>query len=469
MAKRWFFGIAFDRPLSDAIPPVPFAEASLTRLSDALNRLGFMTQTLLGHEATATVAASRLRRLKLLVKPADTLLLYYSGFAFGESAPALAAWDTLPEDLADTGLPLQSWLKPLARKLRQVGLILDLLPRNDWTRANLHRLAEEMPNLSLLAMQQSGQESLAIPSLKSRLGASALVEAFSGHLPAAVTNRKTMNAKSLCEACADAMTRLCRRHFEPGLSQVPQLIGQPDAEWADLSPVWTSGNDSLLTPDRLQRVVFQSEVFTKVKELRDFRKTYQVPDSASPSARKFIARISQSDIRQDLDDLVNVLREPLHLRRKDVEISVSDDGTGQLRTPHFTYLVSAQLHADDPSRVRWVRELSHFREANFLISPVFHKFFAHRFDQLVLEFRQPVDVEALIDQLEEQPIPGVKLHLSTVGCELTLAGYSGRITLVRQFMVIQGRGGLLDQLLAFWGIFHTLDEPPALPGRARSR
>ncbi|MFO0825096.1 MAG: hypothetical protein U0792_18570 [Gemmataceae bacterium] len=91
------------------------------------------------------------------------------------------------------------------------------------------------------------------------------------------------------------------------------------------------------------------------------------------------------------------------------------------------------------------------------------------FDRLVFEFAQPVDVADFVDQLEDAPPEGVKVAVASDAnvAEIALAGFSGKVTITPESVVIQGRRGsatsLLEQFLAFLRKFAGLGEPRALP------
>ena len=125
---------------------------------------------------------------------------------------------------------------------------------------------------------------------------------------------------------------------------------------------------------------------------------------------------------------------------------------------------------DDPTQVTWRREVGAFSDHGFLRGPGFESLFGNLFDQLVFEFDQPVDVEGWIDRLEDNPQRGVKLQIESDGsaCEITLAGYPGRMRIGRTALTVRGRGrdsaGLLDQFLAFLRDFGTLGERLKLKG-----
>jgi hypothetical protein len=279
-----------------------------------------------------------------------------------------------------------------------------------------------------------------------------------------------VTAVALQRHVEDELPRLLRKHFDAGASQNPMLFGWQNAGAviADLSHL-TGGGDGLLDPDRLRRVAFRSESLGRVKDLTGWRKTFDLPDTARPSAKRFVARVANSDVKADLDEMYEAARERLGYKRKDLDVSTGPDGSGVLRTPDFEYTVTAALDTADPSRVVWRREVGGFADPGFVRGPGFDAVFGKLFDQFVFEFVAPVDVEALVDRLEDRPPKGVKVHVSSDGgsCDVTLTGFAGRVTVDRHSLTVRGRAGdsagLLDQFLAFLRTVGPLGERAALP------
>ena len=479
MADRWALIVATDRFLDARLGPVPFAESGARLLADALTEVGYPRDrqfVLSGSQATRTVVESRLRKLKKAVRKGDEVLVYWAGRGYSrDGAGMLACWDTQTDDPVETALPLADLVRELSgAKFGQATFLLDIGdgPAPDGFLPHLGddeltRLFGESRKAVALVAASAGEESLAAPALKAPVWTWLVVEALSGQAVRVADRSGRVTAKAIQQHLDDGLPRVLRRYFESGTAQTPRLFGAVDTVVADLSPLLGSMDGGfLLDPDRLRRVLFRSETGGRVKDLAGWKKTFDLPTMTGPSARKFIARVAAEDIRADLDAVHEAARERMHYRRKDLDAAVGGDGVGQLRTPDFEYTVGVSLDPTDPTRVVWRREAGQFSEPGFLRGPGFDAVLGKRFDQLVFEFARPVDVPALVDRLEDRPPKGARLTVASDGssCELSLAGFVGRMTVDRNALTVHGRAGsavgLLDQFLAFLRTVGPLGEPP---------
>ena len=471
MAERRVLAIGIDKSLDPKWGALPYAESGAEAIGKALGN----SEVLLGSGATKTVIESKLRRLKKLAKKEDTVVVWFAGRGLSKNGKGtLAAWDTLPDDAADTGIAVRDLLKELhAIKAAEVILLLDVgrgpeLPGFDahLDDAELAGLFAESPKAVCVTTCTPGEESTAAGNLKAGTAAHLIVEALTGQARKAATKAGTITALTLHLHLIDELPRSLRKHFDYGIVQNPKLYGPQNAAAAliDLAPLLGAGDGTLLDPERLKRVVFRTESGGRVKDISGFRKGYQLPESATPSARKFIAKCATDDLREDINRVYESAREHLGYKRKDIDTSMDAEGSGTLRTPDFEYTIRLTLDKESPSQVTWRREVGGFADPGFLRGPGFRSLFGNLFDQLVFVFDQPVDVEAWIDRLEDHPLPGVKLSIESDGsaCEIALAGSAGRMRIDRKELTVRGRGhdsaGLLDQFLTFLRNFGSLGE-----------
>ncbi len=194
-----------------------------------------------------------------------------------------------------------------------------------------------------------------------------------------------------------------------------------------------------------------------------------MPDRATPSAQKFIARLAVEEIKSDINETYQALRESFAFRRKQLESSTDDDGCGFIRTPHFDYSVRLLLDPSDPAQVIWRREVTGLADVSVVRRSEFLAVFGTIFQVLVFEFVDPVDMIELVDRLEEEEVPGVTIRCTSdvSSCEISMTGFRGAIHIMPACLTVEGRNSpsassLLDQFLDFLQRFPRAKELPAL-------
>ena len=474
MANRWAFLVGVEKCLHPAAGDLPFADGDAQAIAVAFSVAGIpKSQQLasIGTMATKSQIESRLRSLNEQLKKGDEVIVFWAGRGHTTDGHGyFNCWDTLPEDRDDTAMSFADLFATItATKAAACTFLMSV----DGLAADelRERFTSSAKAVGLFACEP---EQKPLAAGKGGLWSQLLVDAFSGRARKAADAKEILTGLSLQRYIEEELPRLLRKHLEGGARQSPILLGEQNAATvlADFSKLWSGTADMpVLDAARLRRVLFRSESMMKVRELTNFRKSFQVPDNASPSSRKFITRIASDDIRAELDRVFDLSREQLGYKRKDLEISVETDGTGYLRTPDFEYSVFVDLDLEEPSRVIWRREAGHFTDAEFLRGPNFAAIFGTMFDKLVFELAKSIVVNDFIDRLEDEPPAGMKLTADSDGrsCHIALKGIAGVITVHSHSVTIGGRSsdasGLLDLFLQFIRNFGTLGEPMAIGPR----
>jgi Caspase domain len=478
--------IAVDSFADPTLPAVPFAEADASALASALEAVGFAGDNrtlLLGSAATKTTIESRLRKLARQLEQGDEVLFFYAGLGFTTGGRGfLACRDTDHQDLAQTSLAV--W--DLANLVRAAGCRAALFfdagaaPMDEsppegieagLADGELRGLFGHSSGLRCFLASWPGEASHPAAALKHRAWGWHLIQAFAGSAVDALRDGR-LTDDSLQSYVERELPRTLRKVLSVPASQTPALFGgDGKGVLADLRPVLAlkKSRDGV-DLQQLRRVVFRTETRGKVKDLAGYQKGHRIPDQATPSAEKFVARIAAQDVRGDVEETFNTLREQMGFKRKDLEAAAERDGQGFVRTPVFDYTVGVSLDPADPTEVVWRREVSHIQDPAMIRGPGFQAVFGTTFDTLVFEFTAPLDIAELVDRLEEEPIAGVHVRSSidASACEITLDGFAGAIQVQADRLTITGRSAtaaaLVDQFFEFQRRFSRAMDLPALKG-----
>lgn len=255
------------------------------------------------------------------------------------------------------------------------------------------------------------------------------------------------------------------------VSFIPNTIGMvsyDDAQYNLLLSRRKPAVAGLVDAAQLKRVIFRSDLATRIKDLKGFSKGHTLPVGRSTSTRRFIHRIAEEDLKADIEQTYQRMREHLGFKRRQLEASV-EDGAGVIRTPKFSYSIKVLTDSDTDERVVWRRELSGFRDPQLLRGTEFQKAFGKLFSSLVFEFRKTISVANLIDALEEEDRPGVQVKCASDASwgEIAIKGPRGTIRIEPKSLTISGGQNsnavsLLDLFMAFMQNVPTGRKWPAL-------
>src|SRR5262249_47122410 len=99
----------------------------------------------------------------------------------------------------------------------------------------------------------------------------------------------------------------------------------------------------------------------------------------------------------------------------------------------------------------------------------FRRVFGAWLETLQFDFEKPIDVEGLVDRIEDDLPPGVKVRVASdsSACDVTVQGFAGRIHVERASLRVEGRPGpgpdwRVEQFFAFRRQFGGRKGLPAL-------
>ncbi len=451
------------------LPKRPEVEENTRSISRVLESLGVTEENrvaLVGNRATRIGCESRLKKLCKTLQAGDVVWFYYAGYALTlESQSYLFCADTDPEDMETTAWDLSEILGKIRATGAKTLALLDVgIPQEtEWD--NDGELGLEDSLLQDIFGDETGDSCLCanldegISYANNETGLSVwtelLVQGANGAAEFPLT------AKRLSDYLKIEMPKSLRKVAEGKAKQSPGIFGAESAIWVKDPPGNIPQQSSQIDLAQLKRIVFRGISRMRVKDLPGVQKGQKLPSDASPYAQKWLSRVAENDLKQDVEHLYNGVREELGFKRKELEAGTTEDGYGYIRTPNFDYSLAIAIDPDDVSMVIWRREVGHFTDASVLRSPGFRKVFGSYLDELTFDFLAPLDVESLVDQIEDRNPKGVKVRVAGDGssCEITIVGFKGMLKVDRKRIVITAGAGanpesLLEQFFRFQNQFN---------------
>ena len=157
----------------------------------------------------------------------------------------------------------------------------------------------------------------------------------------------------------------------------------------------------------------------RVRKLSGFRKHHHVPDEMGDATRAFVRRAGQEDVKALADDLYRDIRVAFGYKRREFDYSC-EDGQAWIKTPDFDAQLRIDQDETSPKDYALTTELVHLHNEAIAADPRLHACFNAHCDRLVVDFPEPIDVEAKIDAVEAIDALADGLHYEPDGSAFTL-------------------------------------------------
>ena len=159
-----------------------------------------------------------------------------------------------------------------------------------------------------------------------------------------------------------------------------------------------------------------------IRRARGFEPHHRVPRAIDHQSLSFVEQLTRRAIDDELQNTFDRIREAFAFKRRELSVHGPEQRRGVIETPRFVYELAVDLSQDDPTQLRWCRELT---KVQFDDADDYGKL-----DRCVppsdwtLEWTlvEPIDLGALIDHLEECDIAQMSLRFdkALAWCELTM-------------------------------------------------
>jgi hypothetical protein len=434
MEKRLAIVIAVEKYADTRIHAVKYAEADAKGFAKALENGGPLdTVFLLSSKATRTTIKSQVRRYVKALTKEDYLYIFYAGHGFSKNGHNyITCYDTDPDDLEDTSIKLKELLDICGKSAcKRIALFLDScesgitdLPEirgiyATMSATELDEFFEAAEYRTCFASCKTSESSYSTDVLKHGVWTYQVIQALEGNARTALEKGRYVTAFSLQNYLAAEMQRTLRKAFSKPVSQTPWIYGSQSQDFviADLDDVLKKRTAVKPGYDQVKRAFLQLEESVEIRSLSGFVKGFhRVPERVSSAAESFVEKISQKEIEEEVEEVHGEIRSHMKYKRKDMIVD-----TGHIVTPDFEFWVETHQDSEDPSQAIISRRLTNI-SPKIIDDDGFNQVFESSFEDITFEFKEELDIEDLIDQLEELNAKNIEIDYPADSsyCDLTI-------------------------------------------------
>lgn len=407
-------------------------------------------QYLPDHLATKTTITEKLKEIGRYAMPSDTIIFYYAGHGFFYNGKNLISCvDTSLNSLDTTTIEVNSILTMLdSSKSKKVIAFLDCChsgiefseversPVSDFSTDNLKYEYNNAEHLAVFASCKSNEKSQTDIERKHGVWSYYLIQALSGKAKD-IYDGTILFSDKLQRYLADNTFKRVKLITPEKKDQTPVKFGKETKEKfivADLSKLFAEKEIKESAQGiRFERATILTTEDDWVKNLPGFKTNHKPPKEINGYHNSWIKSIASELIEDELNNIAKDLKRLLKYKRKDIEEPIVDDGTGQLSTIDFDYIITVAQSKEHADKFVLTRSIENFKNSDILTNPDFNELFKNSFDQLELRLNKKLNVESVIDKIEELDNPDIidvdYEHTDTSTCLITIKGFHGEIVL----------------------------------------
>lgn len=175
---------------------------------------------------------------------------------------------------------------------------------------------------------------------------------------------------------------------------------------------------------------FQGSLGGSLKDLSGFQKGYSLPDSPGEYADRTAQRLGAEDLAKHAEDLFQALRGAFGYKRRELSLGTdAETGSATIDAPDYRVDIGLAGHPDAAARYQLSTEVAGIANAEVIRSPEFASVFDGRFDRMVFDFTQPVDIDDIIDRVEDLESDQITVAYPSDAseCTVTVAGLDAKL------------------------------------------
>jgi hypothetical protein len=216
---------------------------------------------------------------------------------------------------------------------------------------------------------------------------------------------------------------------------------------------------SPLRPESLlASVVLVREQRLRIRDLKGFRKSHQIPTEINDHTNSFVGRVAADDLNEELNVRFDEFRKALKLKRTELTVQDPEAGTASITAPYFLYQITARQAEDDAATAVIRRQLGQIRDADSLKGSACAVVFGSAFDTVEYTPAHRLDLASFVDDFEDRQVTGATLDYDRqlTWCQLVIPGAKGFLRMTADVISVvltqpQPPETLLATFLAFYG------------------
>ena len=380
------------------------------------------------------------------------LFFSFQGHGFSKNDENfITTFDTKRGDLKNTSISLQYIFQQIRKcKSEKIIMFLDSchagLPidgsmkdiTTSMTDHELIKFFEESRYRVGFASCELDQSSYTSKDLRHSIWTYHLINALKGNIRQLISKEKFVTAYDLQNYLSLEVPKSVIKYRTTGI-QNPIMFGNLSRDFivADLSKIVEERKKKSLSPIKIDRALFSTEIIDSIKSLSGFKKHHRVPQNITSSTKEFVKNIAEEELKLLLDNVYSKIKTNFKYRRADVKYEY-ESGEGRIITPDFEFFVCITQSADDPAEYVERLECYNINSNDLVNSNEFNEVFSKSFNTIEFNLQNSINVEEIIDIIEDMKTDDLEIDYppDCSYCEISLKGLDVAILLTKSSLKI---------------------------------
>lgn len=445
---------------SENISKVLYATNDATTFINSFLNLGCAESKFIHLSDNFATKTSILEKVKDISRNAlqhETIIFYFAGHGFfSNSKNLISSVDTTLASIDRTTIEIQTILSELDKsKSKRVIAFLDCChsgiefskdernPISDFKIDDLKYEYNDAEHLSVFASCKSDEKSQCDSEREHGVWSYYLIQALNGN--AKIHENGILFSDKLQKYLGEETQQRVRLITKSKKNQTPIKYGKETKDRfiiADLNSLLKKLEIEHKTDGiKFEEATIQAYEEDWVRNLPGFESNHKPPKKIDNYHESYIKKISSQLIEDELNLIADSLKKNLNYKRKNIQEPIVEDGSGQLSTIDFDYIISITQSSSKADKFIIKRSIENFRNTDILNNVSFNTMFKSSFNELEFKLNKKLNVENIIDKIEEidnEDLISVEYKSTdTSRCNINIKDFNGQIILSEYLFCIQ--------------------------------